>query len=55
VVEVGGETLGWPKVRPTCFDGDVVAAALGLDAGAGREADEALEERGLAVDGCSIY
>ena len=50
VGEVGGEALGGAEGAADLFDGDVVAA-LGLDAGAGGNADEALEESGLAVDG----
>ncbi len=43
VGEVGGEALGGAEGAADLFDGGVVAA-LGLDAGAGGEADEALEE-----------
>ncbi len=50
VGEVGGEALGGAEGAAYLFDGDVVAA-LRLDAGAGGDADEFLQERGLAVDG----
>ena len=50
VGEVGGEALGGSEAAAYLFDGSVVAA-LGLDASAGWDGDEALEERGLAVDG----
>src|ERR1700679_2240422 len=50
VGEVGGESLGGAEGAADLFDGDVVAA-LGLDAGASGDSDEALEEGGLAVDG----
>ncbi len=50
VGEVGGEALGGAEGAADLFDGGVVAA-LGLDAGAGGDSDEALEEWGLAVDG----
>ena len=50
VGEVGGEALGGAEGAADLFDGGVVAA-LGLDACSGGEADEALEDRGLAVDG----
>ncbi len=50
VGEVGGEALGGAEGAADLFDGDVVAA-LRLDAGADGDSDEALEERGAAVDG----
>ena len=50
VGEVGGEALGGTEGAADLFDGGVVAA-LRLDAGAGGDSDEALEESGLAVDG----
>jgi len=45
VGEVGGEALGGAEAVAYLFDGDVVAA-LGLDAGAGWNSDEALEDGG---------